>query len=147
MRVLSLVDCRLRLKRLLALLPSMPELRCLLLGGALLLLTLTLTLILTLTPTLTLTLTPTLTLTLAPTLTLPLPLARRDAPGGGHLEGAAGHHRWRDAQALAVQRIHAEQHGHIVFSLAAACAASHCSRSPPACSGRLSGPKEGSLAA
>ena len=43
MRVLSLVDCRLRLKRLLALLPSMPELRYLLLGGALALLTLTLT--------------------------------------------------------------------------------------------------------
>ena len=34
-RVLSLVDCRLRLRSLLARLPSMPELRCLLLGGAL----------------------------------------------------------------------------------------------------------------
>ena len=34
-RVLSLVDCRLRLRSLLARLPSMSELRCLLLGGAL----------------------------------------------------------------------------------------------------------------
>ena len=33
-RVLSLVDCRVRLATLLELLPSMPELRCLLLGGA-----------------------------------------------------------------------------------------------------------------
>ena len=33
-RVLSLVDCRVRLASLLELLPSMPELRCLLLGGA-----------------------------------------------------------------------------------------------------------------